>query len=556
MNLKINTIKSYMEDKFLMFSKIKSMCMNIAAAFAVVAAVSLLVGIYMGGAVVHAANGPNKAATSAAYVQVGNRTDGYKMLYSYAGESKVVTVEGAVYDAATNTLTLTNFNKPEYIISANEMGDDFKIVVVGENHVQQITVWGFGYGGSLEIDGDGKLIVNENLRYENDAIKVLAEASASRLTIKQTVSLSVYLSKSDIIMGVYDSTLESDAFVLESAAAAKKYKVDIKKNQTNKIVEAYTTTLLRQYNIVNNANDPNNRYGLVKYTQNTGGMLYEVYKMVDVPGIGTAAMLDVALSGDTLKEGLTCLTDGVDDNVILNNMDRYYYTAIDMTSFNKAEYQMFEKNGAQYGCDQYTTFVDGVSTVVTYNMCEIKDYPEYGFSLAVPVPGEQNLSEMPQGYTAVNGNIYYNATIKAATLVIEGTPVSDNVAVDEVKTLEIGTVFKDKGTSAKYKVTGAGTVQYVSPSSKKIKSAVIPKSVTGSDGVKYKVTSIAKKAFYGYKKLTDITVKTTKLTSNGIASKAFKGVKKNVTIKVPKSKKKTYTKIFYKKGLNRKVKIV
>ena len=61
-----------------------------------------------------AENGPSSGDMSAAWVQLYDSSveepDGY-VLYSNGGEAD--TVEGAVYDKATNTITLTNYNHPE-----------------------------------------------------------------------------------------------------------------------------------------------------------------------------------------------------------------------------------------------------------------------------------------------------------------------------------------------------------------------------------------------------------------------------------------------------------
>lgn len=68
------------------------------------------------------------------------------------------------------------------------------------------------------------------------------------------------------------------------------------------------------------------------------------------------------------------------------------------------------------------------------------------------------------------------------------------------------------------------------------------------------VTSIAKKAFNGAKKLVKVTIKSKKLTKKSVKG-CFKGAKKLKTVKVPKAKKKAYKKIFTKKNCGKKVSI-
>ncbi|MBO6016281.1 MAG: leucine-rich repeat domain-containing protein [Lachnospiraceae bacterium] len=79
----------------------------------------------------------------------------------------------------------------------------------------------------------------------------------------------------------------------------------------------------------------------------------------------------------------------------------------------------------------------------------------------------------------------------------------------------------------------------------KLTSLVLPKSVT----------KIGKNTFNGCKKLGTITIKSTKLTTKTISKGAFKGISKKTVIKVPKSKKTAYTKLFRQKGLDKKVQI-
>lgn len=70
------------------------------------------------------------------------------------------------------------------------------------------------------------------------------------------------------------------------------------------------------------------------------------------------------------------------------------------------------------------------------------------------------------------------------------------------------------------------------------------------------VTTIGKKAFYNCKSMTKLTISSKKLKKSSIGAKAFTkmGSKnyKKLTVKVPKSKLKTYKKILKKKGLSKK----
>ena len=133
----------------------------------------------------------------------------------------------------------------------------------------------------------------------------------------------------------------------------------------------------------------------------------------------------------------------------------------------------------------------------------------------------------------------------------------DNKVVKSVYGPKKGTKLNDKYFT--YKVTKSGTtdgkvlgeVEISSLKNKKAKKVVIKDTVT-INGVKYKVTSIGKKAFAKCKKLKKVTIKAKGIKS--IKKGAFKGVKKSCKIRVPKSKKKVYKKLLKKAKCKAKVK--
>ena len=134
-----------------------------------------------------------------------------------------------------------------------------------------------------------------------------------------------------------------------------------------------------------------------------------------------------------------------------------------------------------------------------------------------------------------------------------------------------------------YKITDtSGKIPEVeltkSAAKKKAKTVVIPKTVK-VDGVNYKVTAIAEKAFAGNKKLKTVvigadiekigakafykcvnlkkvTIQTTKLKAKTVGAKAFAKIHKKAVVKVPKAKKKAYKKWLKKRGIGGKQKIV
>ena len=103
-------------------------------------------------------------------------------------------IDGATYDKKTNTLTLKNFKQPKKGISINAMGEDFKLKLSGTNKVGTISVWGYGWGGNIQITGSGSLEINKNKIVDN-AINLYGEGASSQLKINKTATVNLYAKK-------------------------------------------------------------------------------------------------------------------------------------------------------------------------------------------------------------------------------------------------------------------------------------------------------------------------------------------------------------------------
>ena len=154
----------------------------------------------------------------------------------------------------------------------------------------------------------------------------------------------------------------------------------------------------------------------------------------------------------------------------------------------------------------------------------------------------------------------------------------------EEDTVKVGkTVVAGK---LKYKITkavtkGKGEVSLTGTTRKKSDKKFTSLKISNEVKIKgrsYKITSIGKNAFSGYKylksvtigknvgrinakafnkcsKLQKITVKTVKLTAKKVGKQAFKGIRTKAVIKVPAKKLKSYKKLFPARGAGAKVKI-
>ena len=151
--------------------------------------------------------------------------------------------------------------------------------------------------------------------------------------------------------------------------------------------------------------------------------------------------------------------------------------------------------------------------------------------------------------------------------------------VTPTPSVSVGTKITDKKTGNIYKVTSSrSSSQTVAFIGNKVKTSVTIPTTIKIKGATYKVTEIStnafknnrklkkvvigqnivrigKNSFYGCKKLTSITIKSSRLTLKNIGKNAFKNTSPKATVKVPKKQKALYNQILKKRGLNKKAKV-
>jgi len=123
---------------------------------------------------------------------------------TYDPTGPIVTDAAAVYDEATNTLTLNGFSAS--MLDVNLMGNGFTIELTGDCHIGTISVWGAMYAGSVTFTGSGSLTIDGGL-YLN------CEASPSCVIVKKGVTLDISGSPA-IVVG--DTTLEGGIYLSKS----------------------------------------------------------------------------------------------------------------------------------------------------------------------------------------------------------------------------------------------------------------------------------------------------------------------------------------------------
>lgn len=223
---------------------------------------------------VQAANGPNTGKYSAAYINIYNRGGTNTNHFVYVtGSQKAETVKGAVYDKKTNTLTLTNYKHPTMSIEANEMGDDFKIKLVGDNQIKSLIIWGYGYGGSVEILGDGTLTVNKN-KEDRGGITMQPEGTKAVLKVSGKAVVDVY------------AGTDKMPFYVNSISEKYKNCVDADTDKTLKSEAAYTDRYITHhvvwlsdepsvFEVYMKDGDANSKYAIDMYDTS-----YYIYKLI------------------------------------------------------------------------------------------------------------------------------------------------------------------------------------------------------------------------------------------------------------------------------------
>ena len=384
-----------------------------------------------------AANGPSSGDMSAAWVQlydssVGNYF-GY-VLYDNGGEAD--TVEGAVYDKATNTITLTNYNHPEMTLATNEMGDDLKLHLVGDNHIAELVVWGFGWGGNLEITGDGSLTINENKTSQIAAIRFMAEGTQGLLKVGSNASVTAYKSAGENTYSAafvsttsstlpFQGNLEAALTMTPDSGVEGEYAVG-----ATVIYEDEESYANRTWQLATKDND-GKLYGIYFFEANeySEGQT-DVFELVKVDGLASGnEYLAVAVSqtaGVAWPEGYTKDPEG---------------KTVDANISNTKTMTLLQKDGETFywGSDKIEYPPEGGVGTPWYSVykgltdkMEIVDHwgDKKEAVIAAPVEGMRNLTkdqkEIPEGYSQVmkkTGTFDYFCTND----VIKAVPVKDPV---------------------------------------------------------------------------------------------------------------------------------
>lgn len=366
---------------------------------AIIVTLGMAAGI--SGTDVYAGSGPNPHPTdSMAYLCIRLGDGNFKYLYNVNTDA-ITTVDGAVYDKSTNTLTLNNYKTGGTIV-ANEMGDDLKINVEGTNNIQSIKVYGYGYGGSIELTGKGNLTINEN-REEDNAVIIDGEESDSVFKLDKGTGLKAYGKSGNATVLLINSNVKKNGIVFEGNDDMNS---KVKTNTVTYSASCQANVLKDQtlmFVCYPNDDTVTGEYAAAKTLDSSYNECYKLYRIVRDDELGVLAMEALDEYGNEISmDEFTLADDGQTIKAYMVNSWRY--TLNQYTLNSNPEY----KPG--YGIMISDKYFNGEYKGKYYYVYKLVE--KYDRLFGVPVENQQEIpienEEVMNLYTPAKGNEYQN----------------------------------------------------------------------------------------------------------------------------------------------------
>lgn len=390
---------------------------------ALVTAVVLAVSAAVSFAVpqVKAANGPCDTGDWAyAYINVRNGEES-NLLFSSEGTNSI---DGMSYDRESNTLTLNNYKSSTTVIVTNMMGDDFKINLVGDNEIGSIGSYGDAWGGSINISGNGSLVINAD-KSDDYGIALFAEGTNSVLSVADTCNVTIYSGSKAVVYtsdNLTNKPIKDNGTLKENVTYNVSHPLEISRLCARYYeYNPYTTNI-----VYKNETDNTSLYYIKELTYiEPAKVTYTLYKLTTKKAMGDVYYADKVGEYDNIPAGYTKTTldnpisyyesdsgSGGTSQVIINTATNEKYVSAYVYE-NKTSYyricKLLEKLGVDERSNDELWLIDYDNPVATYN----------------PVVGSDNL---PDGYkydgTEIEG--LYNVECVADKLTFTAKSSSDN----------------------------------------------------------------------------------------------------------------------------------
>lgn len=390
---------------------------------ALVTAVVLAVSAAVSFAVpqVKAANGPCDTGDWAyAYINVRNGEES-NLLFSSEGTNSI---DGMSYDRESNTLTLNNYKSSTTVIVTNMMGDDFKINLVGDNEIGSIGSYGDAWGGSINISGNGSLVINAD-KSDDYGIAFFAEGTNSVLSVADTCNVTIYSGSKAVVYtsdNLTNKPIKDNGTLKENVTYNVSHPLEISRLCARYYeYDPYTTNI-----VYKNETDNTSLYYIKELTYiEPAKVTYTLYKLTTKKAMGDVYYADKVGEYDNIPAVYTKTTldnpisyyesdsgSGGTSQVIINTATNEKYVSAYVYE-NKTSYyricKLLEKLGVDERSNDELWLIDYDNPVATYN----------------PVVGSDNL---PDGYkydgTEIEG--LYNVECVADKLTFTAKSSSDN----------------------------------------------------------------------------------------------------------------------------------
>lgn len=340
---------------------------------------------------VKAANGPCDTGDWAyAYINVRNGEES-NLLFSSEGTNSI---DGMSYDRESNTLTLNNYKSSTTVIVTNMMGDDFKINLVGDNEIGSIGSYGDAWGGSINICGNGTLVINAD-KSDDYGIAFFAEGTNSVLSVADTCNVTIYSGSKAVVYtsdNLTNKPIKDNGTLKENVTYNVSHPLEISRLCARYYeYDPYTTNI-----VYNNETDNTSLYYIKELTYvEPAKVTYTLYKLTTKKAMGDVYYADKVGEYDNIPAGYTEITldkpisyyesdsgSGGTSQVIINTATKERYVSAYAYENGKSFYKickLLEKLGVDERSNDEIWLVDYSNPVATYN----------------PVWGSDNL---PDGY--------------------------------------------------------------------------------------------------------------------------------------------------------------
>lgn len=340
---------------------------------------------------VKAANGPCDTGDWAyAYINVRTGEDSTTIFSSKGTNS----IDGMSYDRKTNTLTLNNYKNKTAGIATNMMGDDFKINLIGDNEIGGIGSYGDAWGGSINICGNGSLVINAD-RAGDYGVAFFAEGTDSVLSVADTCNVTIYSGSKAVVHTIdnlTDKPIRDNGTLKENVTYNVSHPLQISSLYARYYeYDPYTTNT-----VYKNEADNTSLYYIKELTYvESGKVTYTIYKLTTKNALGNVYYADKIGEYDNIPAGYTKTTldnpisyyesdggSGGTSQVVINTATSEKYVSAYAYENGESFYKickLLEKLGVDEQSNDEIWLVDYSNPVATYN----------------PVWGSDNL---PDGY--------------------------------------------------------------------------------------------------------------------------------------------------------------